>query len=356
MPILIRYVRYLKVYINHQICYNIRNIKRLLWKKINRNWNFDLYRCIAVLLLVLLHLLVEYPFRESFFLLYFYKLSSSVISMFVLISGYFLFQQKEFSKSNIIKRILKLVVPLLYYFTIYFTTMHLAGVNLDPSWDITKYPQGGGHLWYLYTILPISIMSSFISLPILDSKKKALLYSGLTMSLLLLLISVNRDPFNFNFNRNSMFGDHSGFLLIAFVGYGLGNKYISLNSKWSVFVVFCLWQLSIFALVLFNNEDAFGFYGLSSIICLFLLVKAVPEQKVPILIKKSVSFIAKYSLPIYGWHRLFNDHFVDIIIEYIPYKYFNIPIAFFSVLGLSLACSIITSKMFSILFKREIVI
>ena len=291
---------------------------------------------------------------RKFFLLYFYKLSSSVISMFVLISGYFLFQQKEFSKSNIIKRILKLVVPLLYYFTIYFTTMHLAGVNLDPSWDITKYPQGGGHLWYLYTILPISIMSSFISLPILDSKKKALLYSGLTMSLLLLLISVNRDPFNFN--RNSMFGDHSGFLLIAFVGYGLGNTYISLNSKWSVFVVFCLWQLSIFALVLFNNEDAFGFYGLSSIICLFLLVKAVPEQKVPILIKKSVSFIAKYSLPIYGWHRLFNDHFVDIIIEYIPYKYFNIPIAFFSVLGLSLACGIITSKMFSILFKREIVI
>ena len=250
------------------------------------------------------------------------------------------------------KRILKIGVPLLYYYTIYYIWMHLTGKQSYPYLDVLKYPTGAGHLWYFYSILPISILSSFISLPVLDSKKKALIYNGLTISLLLLLVSIKSSPFNINHT----FGTANEFLLLAFVGYGLGNKYISLNSKKSIFVVFCLWKLSIFAIIFSKNENVFSIFSLSSIICLFLLVKAVPEQKIPILIKNSVSFIAKYSLSIYGWHALFNDNFVTIVKYYIPFKYFSIPIAYFGVLGLSLACGIITSKILSILFKREIVI
>ena len=90
--------------------------------------------------------------------------------------------------------------------------------------------------------------------------------------------------------------------------------------------------------------------------CLFLLVKAVPQQKVPILIKKSISFIAKYSLPIYGWHILFLAPCINIAKEYSHSLYLSIFISFFSVLGLSLACGIITSKILSTLFKRKIII
>ena len=265
-----------------------------------------------------------------------------------------MFQQKEFSKSNIIKRILKIGVPLLYYYTIYYIWNYLIGGDPYPYLKVLKNTKGisSEHLWYFYFIIPTSILSSFISLPILDSKKKALLYCSLTILLLLVFSSSGRTPFNLNHN----FGPNNDFLLLAFVGYGLGNKYISLNSKKSIFVVFCLWQLSIFAIIFSKNENVFSIFSLSSIICLFLLVKAVPEQKIPILIKNSVSFIAKYSLLIYGWHALFNDNFVTIVKYYIPFKYFSIPIAYFGVLGLSLACGIITSKILSILFKREIVI
>lgn len=320
--------------------------------KVNRNWNFDLYRCIAVLFLVLLHLLNISSYQDNFILLYLFMLARPVITMFVLISGYFLFQQKEFTKSNIIKRILKIVIPLLYYYTIYYIWMHLTGKKTYPYLDVLKYPTGSGHLWYFYSILSVSIVSSFISLPILDSKKKALLYSGLTISLLLLLISIKLPPFNIDHTFYT-----NDFLLLAFVGYGLGNKYISLNSKRSIFITFCLWQLSVFATIFSKNQNPFNIFALSSIICLFLLIKAIPEQKVPILVKKNVSFIAKYSLSIYGWHILFNDnHLVTIIKQYVHSSYFSLPISYFSILGLSLACGIITSKIFSILFKREIII
>ena len=175
------------------------------------------------------------------------------------------------------------------------------------------------------------------------------------MSLLFVLIVMRTAPFSIE-SIGRMFGPYNDFLLLAFVGYGLGNKYISLNSKWSVFVVFCLWQLSIFAIIFSKNDNPFSVFSLSSIMCLFLLVKAVPELKVPILIKKSISFIAKYSLPIYGWHALFLTPSINIAKEYSHSLYLSIFISFFSVLGLSLACGIITSKILSTLFKRKIII
>ena len=72
-------------------------------KKVNRNWNFDLYRCIAVFFLVLLHLIASFPWQNNSVLLYFHMLSSPVITMFILISGYFCFNKKNFQNQILLK-------------------------------------------------------------------------------------------------------------------------------------------------------------------------------------------------------------------------------------------------------------
>lgn len=296
------------------------------------------------------------------------------VPLFFMISGYLLFSKKQDMSSRvIIKRFQTMFIPLVYYFLFYYLYTGITGHGFNPI-NNTFLTKNIAHLWYLGFMLPVYTFSPFISLPKIENQRQALFLLTITSLIFFITETMMTDPYPFNgkysFNQP---------LLYMFTGYIL--KYLKIPDTKQIkalfFIVFILLiQISYF-LVLFdkdhsflmvypfnkipftnilkileyifgnqeeilNSYKTFGVYLQAVFLFLFLQSLKINSSNTCSLMHKiyfSISYIAKYSLKIYGWHMLFVQVFDGFVSK------INIFIAFPMVFSSALAGSLIMIQM-----------
>ena len=142
-----------------------------LKKQNNREMYADYIRFFAIIFVLIIHTTANY-YVESYgskgFLpiLIISSLTSSAVPLFYMLSGTFLINEKNTKIKYFYKKILKLFIQIIFW-----TLVYLLVCKYFLNWDINLYQsiiksftsEQVGHLWYIYSLLALYILTPFIS-------------------------------------------------------------------------------------------------------------------------------------------------------------------------------------------------
>ncbi|MGL4676318.1 MAG: acyltransferase [Brevinema sp.] len=323
--------------------------------------NISLMRAVASFMIVLVHVgeqrYYDAPVNSTIF-----ELSALAIvigrvavPMFFMISGFLLFSKnkyKEFDLQIFKNRFLAIFIPLLFFTVVYYLYAILKGFNpiTNPTEFHQYFSESITHLWYLGYILPVYTFSPFIHIPSFDTNKQLWAFLGVVIFFFFITESIMSQPYNFtasySFNQA---------LLYMFTGYIL--KQFSFTGRYYTIGFALLFILLIqvgYFLLLYAKDFDFSFqYGdnqhfenfLGAIryflgdqeqvlpsyktlavflqsTTLFLFFQSLDMTKIPQKIYKKISYIAKNSLKIYGWHMIFIIFISELALPWNEYIIF----------------------------------
>ena len=334
--------------------------------------NITLTRAVACLMIVLVHVGEQRYYNSNMDSLIFEISALAIIigrvavPIFFMISGFLLFSKNnplEFDTELVKKRFLAIFLPLLYFTSIYYAYTVLRGYGFNP-FNNQFFSRNIAHLWYLAYILPVYTLSPFIHIPKIKDTKQILVLLGFLTFLFFITESMMSKPYAFNvpysFNQA---------LLYMFIGcilkqFRFSNRYISLIFA-GVFIFFI--QVG-YLLLLFEKDFIFSeqyggsesfnktlelaqylFGGQEGIISsyktlavflqslsLFLFFQSLNLENLSQKVYAPISYLAKNSLKIYGWHMLFVIFIGDMHLPWNALLVFVI--SFMGGLGGSLFC------------------
>lgn len=278
------------------------------------NW-LNTLRCIATFSVIILHLSV--PLVNEFDKVPSYSwvtgnifdgLTRFCVPVFVMISGVLLLDKNYSIKTFLTKRMIKIIIPFLFWSMIYFL-LH-ADLSDNPATIALKFiktMKGGAeyHLWYIYMIIGIYLFLPIINKWIINSNQHEIQYF---LILWLAVIILGMPYFNKLFTRID-FRYFSGYLGYAVLGYYLNRYFNTIHIKYSIllFLTGSIATIGLTHIFSVENQQLFkDFYNyLSPNLILqstgiFLLCKNIVIKNYYLL--KIISFISKYSFGIYLSH------------------------------------------------------
>ncbi len=278
-------------------------------------------RGIAILCVILLHALTYYLHDASFYgsnswylFLVFNSMGRVGVPLFLMISGYLHLQSDlandilEFYK----KRIPPIVVPLLIWNILYFLFKSILGeVDFSLNLLLEELLEMGTyyHLWYLYTMLGIYLVTPFF---------KKIVCNSTTMELWIFLILIaftgTLRPFlNVNFPIHIFFFDSlfNGYLTFYVMGYVLGTRKASRKTTYLFMALALCFTLhnaiychihSSLEKIMMPFNGGYALHHLVNAVALFsfasYLCSKFPERKGSFF----SNFLAKYSFSVYLLH------------------------------------------------------
>lgn len=131
-----------------------------------RNYNYDIMRIIACIMIICMHAPMPSEHANPLFLNASGYFTAPGLCLFFVISGALLLPIKTDTFSFLKKRLGKMVMP-----TLCFTVLYLllgAASGTDVNWmksicSIPFSPQGHGVLWFMYTLIGLYLVSPIIS-------------------------------------------------------------------------------------------------------------------------------------------------------------------------------------------------
>lgn len=205
-----------------------------------RNYNFDLMRIVACLMIICMHAPMPSEHANPLFLNTSGYFTAPGLCLFFIISGALLLPVKTDTFTFLKKRLGKVVLP-----TVSFTFLYLilnAINDQDVNWVRSIFsmpfsPQGHGVLWFMYTLIGLYLVSPIISRWLdKSSKREEEFYLGLwaiTMCypLLKLLLDINE-------SNTGVLYYFSGYIGYFVLGHYLNKYHESITLKKLILPVF----------------------------------------------------------------------------------------------------------------------
>ena len=131
-----------------------------------RNYSLDIMRVLACLMIISMHSPIPSENANGLFLSSLSYFTAPGLCLFFVISGALLLPVKTDTKSFLIKRLGKVVVPTICFTLLYLMLKTASGEEVDWSRSICSIPfsaQGHGVLWFMYTLIGLYLVSPIIS-------------------------------------------------------------------------------------------------------------------------------------------------------------------------------------------------
>lgn len=239
-----------------------------------RNYSIDTLRTIATLLVILLHVSVEYVitgkndliFDTSFWIGNIVDSFSRIcVPLFVLMSGMFLVGRNETFKQSYQKRASRILIPLISWTIIYIlyrvAISFIADNPIDVKSLLTSVILGRPfyHMWYLFMIIGLYLITPILNNSISYVSKNTLW----TAAILLLLFGMLNSSYNKILNNNvSFFLWFVNYLGYFILGYLIKDSkrsfsFLALSSAYIISSIL----IAVLSLYTIKNYDSLYFYG-----------------------------------------------------------------------------------------------
>lgn len=291
---------------------------------------FDYMRIMAMIFVIFLHTagaLMNAEIGTSWKLLNIcLSIAYTAVPMFLMISGYLLLSKEEESDLYVSKLLRHRIPRLLIPFVAWTIVAILWQIFLDKSFTIDAVIQktvdsfqqpAMAHLWYMYTLIPIYIISPiFCGIRFLSQKSKR--YVLTVMILVILYPAVNavltlfsKENVNVDLFSRLLTWGAGGLLLTFILGYFLGSAQARIPNTVLIVSIIGIWVLiSVSTYVLSVRNDAYiqtfqdqsrGFEVIFAAL-IFLLFKQNFNKKSPF--DKFIRGVSGLTMPIYFMHNI----------------------------------------------------
>lgn len=365
--------------------------------------NYDFLRIVAAYLVVMLHLSVQYiniaPASIDEYLQWQQSIKLAAISrvsvpIFVMLSGSFLLKpDKEITLVTIFKKYLPKLIAIFVFWSFFYSLTkqnffnNLIDFGISESWNSIDWEnfwpyfgQGHYHMWYLYMLAGLYLITPLLKHITSQASKSQLTYFVFLCILITSITKLNQDLWNISF-LDMILNKLSLSFFFGYLGYFVGGYLLSTYTpKWPIsIIIFILgtfsfrftyqetWTLNpMFGfetpnLVFFSNYSPTVFFMSFAI---FLLVAKLgyinfsrftcninSNLKIWKSIKRIISLLPKYMLVVYLVHPFIitQCRAADILLSFD--SAWSLPKNAFIVYSLSLIVSIILLQLYKFLFS-----
>lgn len=148
-----------------------------------RNYNYDIMRIIACIMIICMHAPLPADESKSLFLNTLGYFTAPGLVMFFVLSGALLLPVKMNTFLFLKKRLGKVIMPTVCFSLLYLILNSLSGNEIDWVSSLCSIPfsaQGHGILWFMYTLIGLYLISPILSKWLQSTTKRELeLYLGL---------------------------------------------------------------------------------------------------------------------------------------------------------------------------------
>ena len=339
-----------------------------------RDVRLDTIRCTALFLIILCHTNLGLdevsPITEK--LKWF--IGKCGVPMFIIISGYLNLPIKYRAKEFLSRRIVRVFIPLLFWCFAYFILYAIIKDGWTSIWGTEDIFLRGtsAHLWYIYAILALYIITPILSEFFKNCSKK------LFQFYMIIWLTCTIFPYYYSLTGHR-FSDHNvtyiGYYLSGYIGYYLLGYYLKrfqprwLNCNLSFKQLSSMGVIFIIALIFVY----LGYYKLGmktvelssyttvvpvllSIITLSILWKCKPHNTK---LCKWITSISKYSFGIYLVHEIVVQYLNPLIFGNIDYSKLNdIAVLSINILAVisNMAISYVMVRLISLLPKSKYIL
>lgn len=264
-------------------------------------------------------------------------LSRPSVPVFAMISGYLIFREdKASSLAFASKRFFSVLAAIFYFGTLFYFYDILTQQADYPYWEILFAVKRHVPLWYLFALLPAYSISAYISLPLGKGRP---FYRGM-FALIFIIFFLTQSIFGVPFYTITDYS-FDPILLYMILGFVLGQhtterplmnylSYIGISAA----IIYLEWSSP-------ERTEIYHGYGtilvFAQSIFFFRWIKSlnigVSQNR---WLDAALSFIAKHSLGIFGWHFLFVAAAKVFWDSFLISPLLQLALSYFSVLSLSL--------------------
>lgn len=310
-----------------------------------RNYSIDTLRTIATLLVVLLHVSVEYviiaknnlTFDTSFWVANIADSFSRIcVPLFVLISGMFLVGRKESFKQSYQKRASRILIPLISWTIIYISYRlifnFITAQPLDIKSILVSVILGRPfyHMWYMFMIIGL-----YLIIPILNNSIHFISRSTLWfIAIILLFFGLLNSSYDTLLSNNVFFI----FWFVNYLGYFiLGYLIKDYKRDFSIVTLFSVYIISgisiaILSYITIKQYDSLYFYGY---LTPFVIISSLSVYKLFHQLNLDESILSKISHLTFGIYLIhagvldaFNSSLKVLEIDTFKNPFIGIPIKF----------------------------
>jgi len=358
-------------------------------KNKDRFFNFDILKCIAIIMVLFIHIVASELYgygkisgNRWMMANVIDSLSRICVPIFVMVSGFFLLRKDEDVKIFFKKRFIKIIPKFFIYSVIFFIFVIIfEDVKSDELLSVffkkstykaiisiffqkesyynffSNFFQGKiyYHLWYIYMILSLYLITPFLRKVVKKVGKKSVNYLVYIWIFFIIIIPFLNVFFKKNIKIYSSIGQYIGYFLI---GYLLAEKSINMK-KWQKYTIFFTTEvLIIFLTYIFTKSNSkffdyfYDYHSLSVFVATVLFydffVNIFDGEKVFPKIKSIVKSISAKTYDIYLIHPIFLFFCKRILKSRMNYFLYIIT-AFVIVFALSFFTSEILKILYNIL-------
>lgn len=301
--------------------------------QVKRNYPIDTLRTIATILVLLIHITaydLSFAIENKVYDLNFWiantinSLCRISIPIFVLISGRFLIGFKEPITVFYKKRLLKVLIPLIFWSLFYAFYKFLGQYILYGNWQVKAVLESFAigkpfyHLWYLYMLFGLYLFAPVINYLVLNLSKKNIW-----------VVSISFIVFGFLLNLYDFIYDNKPFFLLWFVNYigyfMLGYVMKDIKKKIPAIFLILLAVISgiLIAGVSYYTHTEFNNFYFYSYLSPFVIIASLSLYKIFTQIKIKKNFFSNFAHLTFGIY-LIHPLLLDLITR--GYHYNNLAI------------------------------
>lgn len=315
-----------------KVCYDINGD---IMEKQQREIFADTLRFFAIIFVIIIHATCNY-YVESYGTKMFImtlgisSLTSCAVPLFYMLSGCFLINKKNTNYKTFYKKVLKIILQTLFWTLIYlliFKFLMNQDINIIKKMFTALFKEQVDHLWYMYPLIGLYILTPFISrlyLSLNEREKK-----GLLMLILVLPVLLGTLQLKFwdviSIPKFAIFFPELGLFVLG--KYLYDNKKIFQNSKISLIsagtTILGLILIAVLAKIMINSQGISNTkpyfdctllpnFMLDTSLFIFAISINKYLEKIPQKIKKFISIVATNTGGIYFIHMIFLYLLPDI--------------------------------------------
>lgn len=293
-----------------------------------RNISLDITRIVAVLAVVMVHtsadFVDDYDIQSSEFMWgnIFDSISRIGAPLFVMVSGALMLDvNRNINMKNLFFRNIKNIVCLLIFWSVLYGSFYniiyplIKGKPLNLSDIIKSMVMGHYHMWYLYMIIGLYLITPFLRAFVKKENKHLIL-----MFILISLITQFSQPILNALSRNwggavelvnwikkFNLGFFGGYTIYYIVGWYI--VHVGIKKKWRIY---CLGIISLLVIMLYvkTTKDHINGYSYTNMfvffysVAVFMALNCKKEWKINDRLKSFIQIVSKLSFAIYIVHPL----------------------------------------------------
>lgn len=289
-----------------------------------REISIDLLRIVSCFFIILRHVtdnfgLINDHWRTAIFLK---SISYPALPLFVMLTGYLIFNKEESYGDFFKKRFNKIFFPFVFWSFIYYEYL-IKFINSNINHNFIGAFVSNGifyHLWYVYFIIGVYLLVPIIRKMLYNLTNRDLIYLILLWGVTSSIFPIIKQYWGVDIGIGFVFSQFWGYIFLGYFIRRLDNKkeYFIIT----LLVAFSIYLISVIGTILFrpgsemfllNYTDVFSVPMITICFCLFYVVRYLNINCSKLLssrIKKIIISISNLTFSIYLSHGLVLDIFI----------------------------------------------